>query len=78
MNIADNPERKRILNQVLDARTIPEIDAATEILRAWVRRNPDDVGIVEAFGGLSLLRDIAEEQEAERAHSETLTAGRAA
>ena len=75
MIIMDNPERKCILKQVLDARTLPEIDAATETLRAWVRRNPADVGIVEAFEGLSLLHDIAEEQEAERVHPEPLTAG---
>ena len=78
MGIADDPERKSIATQVLDARAIADIDAATETLRAWVRRNPADVGIVEAFEGLSLMRDIAEEQESERVHPEPLTVGQAA
>ena len=76
MALMDNPEREHVLKQVLDARTLPEIDAAVQTLHAWVRRNPDDVGIVEAFEGLSLMRDIAEEQEAERTHSESLAAMR--
>ena len=69
MNFADHPERERILDQVLDARTLPEIAVATRELREWVRQNPDDIGIREAFEGLSLMQDIAEEQEAERAHA---------
>lgn len=70
MNFADNPGRERILDQALDARTLPEIAVATRELREWVRQNPDDTGIREAFEGLSLMQDIAEEQEAERAHSQ--------
>lgn len=66
---ADNPERERILDQVLDARTLPEIATATQELREWVRQNPEDVGIREAFEGLSLMRDIAEAQETERTHA---------
>lgn len=77
MKYATDPERKRVLTQTLDARTLPEIEAATQALRAWVRQNPDDIGIVEAFEGLSLMRDIAEEQEAERVSSrrEAIPAG---
>lgn len=77
MNYADHPERERILDQALDARTLPEIAVATGELREWVHQNPDDVGIREAFEGLSLMQDIAEEQEAERAHSprETVAVG---
>lgn len=60
------PERESILSQVLDARTLAEIDAATCALRQWLERYPEDAGIREGFGGLSLMRDIAEEQEAER------------
>jgi len=68
MQFANNPERECILDQVLDARTLPEIAAVTELLREWLRLNPSDTGIREAFGGLSLMRDIAEEQKAERVH----------
>ena len=63
-----------------DARTLPEITTATRELREWVRQNPEDVGIREAFEGLSLMRDIAEEQEAERGQSNQspVAAGQAA
>jgi hypothetical protein len=61
-----HPGRQRVLNLALDARTLPEIEAATQELRTWLREHPEDVGMPEAFEGLSLLRDIAEEQEAER------------
>lgn len=60
------PEREQIVNQVLDARTLAEIDAAACALREWLNRYPEDTGIREGFEGLSLMRDIAEEQEAER------------
>ncbi len=69
MNFAEHPERERILDQALDARTLPEIATATRKLREWVQQKPGDTGIREAFEGLSLMQDIAEEQEAERAHS---------
>jgi len=68
MKFADNPERERILDQAPDARTLPEIATATRELQEWVRQKPEDIGIREAFEGLSLMQDIAEEQEAERAH----------
>ena len=67
LNFADLPERERILDQVLDARTLPEIATAIELLRDWVRQNPADTGIREAFEGLSLMRDIAGEQQAGQA-----------
>lgn len=60
------PERECLVNQVLDARAIAEIDVAAQALREWLRRYPEDTGIREGFEGLSLMRDIAEEQEAER------------
>lgn len=59
-------ERQHILGQALDARTLAEIEIATRDLREWIRCNPTDTGITEAFEGLSLMRDIAEDQEAER------------
>ena len=64
-----NHERQRILDQALDARTLPEIATATQELWDWARQNPTDVGIREAFEGLSMMQDIAEEQEAERPHA---------
>lgn len=70
MNFAGNPERERVLDQVLDARSLTEIMAAEQELRSWLKRNPEDTGIRETFEGLSLMRDIAEEQEAERVSAE--------
>jgi hypothetical protein len=64
------PERQRIIELVLDARTLAEIEAATEELHAWLQLHPEDVGIQEAFESLSLMRDIAEEQNAERIRDE--------
>ena len=80
MRFSDNPERERVLDQVLDARTLPEIADATQKLRDWLHRNPEDTGIREAFEGLSLMRDIAKEQEAERRHKsrQPVEAGQAA
>jgi len=80
MRFSDNPERERILDEVLDARTLQEIAAAAQELRGWLRRNPEDTGIREAFEGLSLMRDIAEEQEAERTYEsrQPVEAGQAA
>jgi hypothetical protein len=64
------PERQRIIELVLDARTLAEIEAATEELHAWLQLHPEDVGIQEGFESLSLMRDIAEEQNAERIRDE--------
>ena len=64
-----NYERQRILEQAMNARTLPEIAVATQELREWVRLNPRGIGIREAFEGLTMMRDIAEEQEAKRIHS---------
>ncbi len=59
-------ERERILDQALDARTVPEKQWAAYELWEWQRRNPEDAGIREAMKGLPRIDDIAEEQEAER------------
>jgi hypothetical protein len=64
-NVLHLPERQRILDLVLDARTLAEIDMATQQLRIWLRLHPEDTGMHEGFEGLSLMRDIAEEQAAE-------------
>ena len=66
LQVRTQPERERILDRVLDARTLSEIAGAMQQLREWLHRNPEDTGIREAFEGLSLMQDIAEEQAAER------------
>lgn len=69
-NPTETPKREQVLDQVLDARSLPEIRAAEQELRSWLKRNPEDTGIREAFEKLSLMRDSAKEQEAERMSAE--------
>ena len=64
--LLQRPERQYIIDLVLDARTLPEIENAWQELRQWLRLHPEDVGIQEGFESLSLMRDIAQEQQAER------------
>ena len=54
------------LDSARDARTEGRSQWATCELWEWLRRNPTNTGIREAVEGLSLMQDIAEEQEAER------------
>jgi hypothetical protein len=63
--------RELLTEQVLDATTLSEIQAARQALRAWIEAHPEYEGMGDAFEQLSLLQDIAEEQEAERAPSRT-------
>jgi hypothetical protein len=63
---SDNPQRQRVLPQVLAATSLPEIESAACALRPWVKDHPDDLGINAAFEQLSLMKDIAEDQEAQR------------
>lgn len=58
--------RERLHNQVLDATTLAEIADATQALRAWISAHPEDEWLRDGFEQLSLMQDIAEEQEAER------------
>ena len=58
-------ERNQVLNLVLDARTKDELRRAKSALHHWMQTHPGDTGMWEAAGGLSLLQEIVEEQEAE-------------
>ena len=62
---SDNPERQRILKRALNARTSAEVAVATQELDGWVQRNPQDLGIVDAYEALSLRQDIAAEKASE-------------
>lgn len=63
--------RDRLTIQVLDATTLPEIEAATKALRSWIKAHPEDEGMSDAFEQLFILKEIAEEQEAERRNAGT-------
>ena len=77
MNRADDPARNLLIRQILSARELPDVLAAMEALRQWMREHPDDQGMRDGFEQLSLMQDIHEwrvanpeewaaEQEAER------------
>jgi hypothetical protein len=61
MRYLENPERQRVLRQALSATTLLEIETATRELRQWVAEHPDDLGIVDAFEQLDLMRRATEE-----------------
>jgi hypothetical protein len=63
MRYLQNEERQRILRQALTAKSLCEIDAATLELREWVSTHPDDLGIVDAFEQLDLMRRAVMELE---------------
>ena len=56
----NGPERDRLTNRVLDATTLPEIEAAQKALRDWIRRHPEDAGMRDAFEQLAMMQEIAE------------------
>lgn len=61
MRYAENPKRQRVLMQALRATTLPEIERAAHDLHQWIDAHPDDVGIVDAFEQLDLMRRAVEE-----------------
>ena len=66
MNYAEHPERERVLNQALRARTFPEIALANLEMDQWVTNHPDDLGIRDAYEVLDNMQEIAEFQQEER------------
>lgn len=75
MNTEDiNQARERIINQVLDATTLPEIEAARHILRQWMAAHSEEQGMRDGFEQLSLMQDTAEAEEAQSAPGEMNTA----
>ncbi len=60
MNYAEHPERERILDQALKARTFSEIATATCEMDQWVEDHPDDLGILDAYEVLANMQEIAE------------------
>ena len=77
MDRVEDPARERLNRRVLSARGLPDVLAAKEALRQWMRDHPDDQGMREGFEQLFLMQEIAEwklanpeewqaQQEAER------------
>jgi hypothetical protein len=59
--------RERLTRQVLGAKTLPEVLAATEALREWMRAHPEEDFMRDGFEQLAQMQEIAEEEEAQRA-----------
>lgn len=55
--------RERLMDQVLDARSLEEIAAAKQALRTWLIEHPDEPGMADAFEVLSHREDYARSQE---------------
>lgn len=72
--------RERVSDQVLRANTLPEIEAAKQILREWMKAHPEEQGMRAGFEQLYTIQEIIEEEEAELARSsgQTVGAGQAA
>ena len=72
--------RERVSDQVLRANTLPEIEAAKQILREWMKAHPEEQGMRAGFEQLYTIQEIIEAEEAEPARSsgQTVGAGQAA
>lgn len=75
-----NEARERVCEQVLNANTLPEIEAAKQVLRGWMRAHPEEQGMRDGFEQLYTIQEIIEEEEAKRAPSSQrpVAAGQAA
>jgi len=62
--------RERVTKLVLSARTLPEIEAAKQVLREWMKAHPEEQGMRAGFEQLYTIQEIIEGEEAERIRSE--------
>lgn len=51
------PERRRILDQAMSARTLSAVANASRELEWWITEHPEDQGIVGAFDQLAMVED---------------------
>lgn len=51
--------RERLLTQVLSARTLPQIAAATGALSWWLKEHPEETGLEDGFGQLAMMEEAA-------------------
>jgi hypothetical protein len=71
--------REPVTKMVLSARRLPDITEAQRALWDWIKAHPEDEGMRDGFEQLSLMQDIAEEEQlqwkASSASQETVLAG---
>lgn len=63
--LAADPARHRLVEQVLSATTREEFEAARQAQWAWLVANPDDFGVLQAGEVLASVEEALEEREAE-------------
>jgi len=75
-----NEARERVSEQVLTANTLPEIEAAKQALREWMKAHPEEQGRRAGFEQLYTMQEIIEDEEAElvRSSRRPVEAGQAA
>ncbi len=64
MQPGNSPQKK-----VLSARTLPDIYEAQQMLRDWIKAHPEGEGMCDGFEQLSLMQDMAEEEQANLVNS---------
>ncbi len=57
--------RGSLITQILSARTLPQVAAATEALRRWLKEHPNETGLEDGFGQLAMMVEAAKMDEAE-------------
>ena len=62
--LAADPRRQRVVDQILSASTLEEIAAAKLAHHAWLVANPDDVGVLEIGELLAYIEEDLADPEA--------------
>ena len=66
MNNELDLDRERVTKQCLSADSLPEIEAAKQVLREWMQAHPEEQGMRAGFEQLYTIQEIIETEEAER------------
>ena len=64
--------RRRVNEQVLQANSLVEIEAAKQVLRDWLRAYPEEQGMRDGFEVLYTIQEIIEDENARRAAGEII------
>jgi hypothetical protein len=65
--LAADPARQRLLDQIMTATTCEQIDAGWQAHRAWLVANPDDFGVLAAGEDLAHAEEALAADAAEHA-----------
>lgn len=64
--------RRRVNEQVLQANSLVEIEAAKQVLRDWLNAHPEEQGMRDGFEQLYTIQEIIEDEDARRAAGEVI------